>query len=71
MYGAESSIISTTVTNITTIYPEQYIHGQCIIIGFNVKLNVDVFLNQARTWFLEIVPVRTSVCVSAPKAINN
>ena len=25
----------------------------------------------ARTWFLEIVPVQTSVCVSAPEAINN
>ena len=34
-------------------------------------------LNQARTWFLKIVSVWTSVyvcvclCVSAPKAINN
>ena len=96
LYGANSllcqicmelkvSIISTTVTNITTIYPEQYIHGQCIIIGFNVELSIDVFLNQVRAGTGRCAPgflklflcgclymcVCVCVCVSAPEAINN
>ena len=37
--------------------------------------NTAILRNQARTWFLKIDPVWTSVCVfvcvSAPEAINN
>ena len=64
-YGRIKELIESYVENV-----ELFFTVNEVLMRRNLQ-----FLNQARAWFLEIVPVRTSVCVfvcvSAPEAINN
>ena len=72
-YSVFSTKFVACINSYEEVFLLMYVATYVRIIHVYMYMLVDMFLNQARAWFLRIVSVRmyACVCVSAPEAINN